>query len=386
MSDLKLIIDKLNYYIGELKVIKNTFNPFSFGHLLENIEEKLKNAFPSNQEYYYIFKYNNIEDVDNKINNIKIIIDLFEKDSKNKIIDNGVIQLKDKLIKLLKYSEKFKSIEFKDSHYDNNDVTDFELWKSNISDLFRNYEFKIYKFEKLFLEVENIEYIKYMYSDDVKKSYIIESTLEQIIREIRQILVEIIIALNKHGSEILLENNKNKIKKVKDIIKNKNSSLGRKCIIRNQGCSYTFNNSNICFIACPSSNEIALELDIIKEKLKKFKLKPYIAVSEKVYNKDIFCEKICSKIIESKFCIAILNEVINDKKGVIEPNPNVYYEYGIMTALNKHIIPIQEEKHKLAFNIQSLDILKYNKSNFSKLIEEAIKEANAGKTGIQNEK
>ena len=66
-----------------------------------------------------------------------------------------------------------------------------------------------------------------------------------------------------------------------------------------------------------------------------------------------------------------MNEV-SDKKGIKKPNANVYYEYGIMTSFNKNIIPIQKESHQLAFNIRGLDILKYNNSNFSTLIENAI--------------
>lgn len=57
------------------------------------------------------------------------------------------------------------------------------------------------------------------------------------------------------------------------------------------------------------------------------------------------------------------------------PNPNVYYEYGLMTSLEKHIIPLQKESLRLAFNIQSYDTIKYTGKNILPEIERAIKDA-----------
>ena len=163
----------------------------------------------------------------------------------------------------------------------------------------------------------------------------------------------------------------------------KNSN--QKCIIRDQDCNCTNNSSNICFIACPHSYQIKLELDLVQKISKKLGFKPYIAVREKVFNKDIFCEKICSKIIEAKVCIVFLNEIATGKKKIKKPNANVYYEYGMMTALGKNIIPISKEGQKLAFNIQSLDILRYNKKNFSGLIKYALKQFISTERISQNE-
>ena len=82
-------------------------------------------------------------------------------------------------------------------------------------------------------------------------------------------------------------------------------------------------------------------------------IEPYIAVEQRAFQKDIFCEKICSKIIESQFCIVFLNDVIDEVDRVRKPNANVYYEYGLMTAFGKKIIPIQLEGQSLAFNPSS---------------------------------
>jgi hypothetical protein len=152
----------------------------------------------------------------------------------------------------------------------------------------------------------------------------------------------------------------------------KEVKINKKCIVRNQECKRIFEGSRICFIACPNNDEVALELQIIQQSLREANIEPYIAVENREYQKDIFCEKICSKIIESQLCIVILNDVVDKKDNITKPNANVYYEYGLMTAFCKKIIPVQLENQNLAFNIQSLDTLKYNKKNFKAQIDEAV--------------
>lgn len=146
-----------------------------------------------------------------------------------------------------------------------------------------------------------------------------------------------------------------------------------RCLVRHQDCKRIFGGSRTCFVACPNSEEIALELEIIRQKLREANVEPYIAVDQREFQKDIFCEKICTKVIESLFCIVILNDVTDAIDSVRKPNANVYYEYGLMTAFRKRIIPVQSMGHSLAFNIQSLDTLKYTRKDFSTQIEEAIR-------------
>jgi len=64
---------------------------------------------------------------------------------------------------------------------------------------------------------------------------------------------------------------------------------------------------------------------------------------------------------------------VTERVGI--PNPNVYYEYGLMTSLRKHIIPLQKADMKLAFNIQSDDTVKYNSKNIASELDRAIKDA-----------
>ncbi|MGD0954616.1 MAG: hypothetical protein ABR985_19895 [Methanotrichaceae archaeon] len=114
-------------------------------------------------------------------------------------------------------------------------------------------------------------------------------------------------------------------------------------------------------------------LELISEKLSKVGIEPIIAVRERAYGQDIFCTKICGKIIESRFCIVFLDDSVKDGTNI--PNPNVYYEYGLMTSLRKHIIPLQKEDMELAFNIQSYDTIKYSPKNIATEIDRAIRDA-----------
>lgn len=146
----------------------------------------------------------------------------------------------------------------------------------------------------------------------------------------------------------------------------KTGRVNQKCIVRGKKCESIFEESRMCFIASPS-DEVDLELEIIKQKLRDVDIEPYIAVEKNEHQKDIFCEKICSKIIESRFCIVILKEIAE------KPNANVYYEYGLMTAFDKKIIPIRPEGQSLALNIRNLDTLGYTEENLSTKMEDAIK-------------
>ena len=150
--------------------------------------------------------------------------------------------------------------------------------------------------------------------------------------------------------------------------------VNERCFIRKEHkCGKIFGASKSCFIACPDEDELKPILELFSEKLAKVGIETIIAVKERAYGQDIFCTKICGKIIESKFCVTILDDSIVDGKNI--PNPNVYYEYGLMTALGKQIIPLQKEDLKLAFNIQSYDTIKYTFGNIATELDRAIRDA-----------
>jgi hypothetical protein len=146
------------------------------------------------------------------------------------------------------------------------------------------------------------------------------------------------------------------------------------CFIRKEHkCGKGIGVSKSCFIACPTDDNLEPILGLMSEKLTKSAIEPIIAVKERAYGQDIFCTKICGKIIESRFCVVILDDTV--KNGNKIPNPNVYYEYGLMTALRKHIIPLQKDDLDLAFNIQSYDTIKYNAKNVAPELDRAIRDA-----------
>jgi len=151
-----------------------------------------------------------------------------------------------------------------------------------------------------------------------------------------------------------------------------NLDVNKTCIVRDRPCGRIFTCSNTCFVACPAPDEVGLEIDIIKSALLDEDIEPYIAVEHFEAARDVFCTKICTKIIESKFCVVVLSGNTNEE-GVVIPNPNVYYEYGAMTAWKKYIIPIQRSDQRLVFNIQSLDTIKYMPGNFKTQFEQAVR-------------
>jgi hypothetical protein len=130
-------------------------------------------------------------------------------------------------------------------------------------------------------------------------------------------------------------------------------------------------------IACPSTDVVKMLTDLISEKLRRNGIDPVVAIDIRAYGQDIFCTKICGKIIEAQFCIAILDDISESVHGknVNIPNPNVYYEYGLMTALDKYVIPLQKEGQDLAFNIKTHDTIRYSPGDVSAEIEKALKEA-----------
>jgi len=150
--------------------------------------------------------------------------------------------------------------------------------------------------------------------------------------------------------------------------------FNERCFIRkDHKCGKLFGASKSCFIACPTDDDLEPILELMSEKLSKVGIEPIIAVKERAYGQDIFCTKICGKIIESRFCIVILDDTMDDGKNI--PNPNVYYEYGLMTSLRKQIIPLQKKDLELAFNIQSYDTIKYSSRNIGAELDRAIKDA-----------
>jgi predicted nucleotide-binding protein len=149
------------------------------------------------------------------------------------------------------------------------------------------------------------------------------------------------------------------------------------CIIGQPRCDFVYSSTRTCFIAY-GFNESSLEMDLMKKLLEERGILPIEAGGYLAPAQNAFCAKICSKIITSQFCIALLNN--DEKNGNEIPNANVNMEYGLMLGFNKYVIPFQKESQKLPFNIAGLDTIKYDNKNFKDkaitAIEQAIKETN----------
>lgn len=129
----------------------------------------------------------------------------------------------------------------------------------------------------------------------------------------------------------------------------------------------------MAFIAAPSDDDFRLELEILVELLRQKEYEAYIAVLNLDPGKFAFCTKICSKIIQSQFCISLLNPSPHRTNPDIKiPNPNVHLEYGLMLAFKKHVLPFQKEGETLAFNISPLDTIMYTGANFKDKADRAI--------------
>jgi len=126
----------------------------------------------------------------------------------------------------------------------------------------------------------------------------------------------------------------------------------------------------MAFIIGSGSRQFEEDIKAIKEALAGFGLQGYFALlSEEQKGLDAFCDKICSKIQESRFCVAMLNnpvvEMVEKKTkvklgSVKSPSANVYFEFGMAVALRKHVIPVIRGGSKLPFDVQHLDAIIYN--------------------------
>jgi|GEM_PF-3107539 len=128
---------------------------------------------------------------------------------------------------------------------------------------------------------------------------------------------------------------------------------------------------DLVFIIGSGSPEFTDDLNVIIEVLDGKGLKgDFALLNDEEKGFDAFCNKICSQILNSQFCIVMLNDPIaleyidkatKEDRIFRAPRPNVYYEYGIAVARKKRIIPlIRGEMMPLPFDVQHLDAIVYN--------------------------
>lgn len=141
------------------------------------------------------------------------------------------------------------------------------------------------------------------------------------------------------------------------------------CLISDSRTCIVSSDKDTIFIIGSGSREFKKEIDAIRNVLDELGLSGYFALlSPKEKGLDAFCDKICRKIKESIFCIALLNDPIISKKEetgnqniakVRIPSANVYYEFGMAVAFGKNVIPIIKKGLDLPFDVQHLDFIVY---------------------------
>jgi len=141
------------------------------------------------------------------------------------------------------------------------------------------------------------------------------------------------------------------------------------CIIGLPRCDFVFSSTRTCFIAYGFKTS-PMEMEILRSLLEKRGIQCEEAGGQLAPGQNAFCQKICSKIIISQFCIVLIN--LDEKEGTFMPNANVNMEYGLMLGFNKYVIPFQHEKYSLPFNVSGLDTIKYANEDFARKADEAI--------------
>lgn len=141
--------------------------------------------------------------------------------------------------------------------------------------------------------------------------------------------------------------------------------VGR-CLFANRPCDRVVGRqADTVFIAAPSADEYHWEVIAAKDVVAQSGLRPEVAVHKQLLSEEIFCEKICTYIVESRFCIVFATGC----------NPNVFYEYGLMRPLRKRVISLQRADEKPAFNVQHLDTVRYRQTTLREMLTDAVEAA-----------
>jgi len=141
------------------------------------------------------------------------------------------------------------------------------------------------------------------------------------------------------------------------------------CIVGLPRCDFVFSSTRTCFVAYGFKTS-PLEMTIIRNLLEHRGIQCEEAGGKLAPGQNAFCQKICSKIITSQFCIVLLNH--DEENGKLVPNANVNMEYGLMLGFNKYLVPFQQETHTLPFNVAGLDTVKYDNTSFESKASTAI--------------
>jgi len=131
----------------------------------------------------------------------------------------------------------------------------------------------------------------------------------------------------------------------------------------------------ICFLAAPCAPEAQANIDILVGTLEDIGVNCVVAERRQKFSQDIFCQKICRPIIESRFCILLLQECAPALGAPQAPNPNVYYEYGLMCSLRKLAVAFTPTGQHIPFNVSHLDLVQYDPPPLPVVAADALQSA-----------
>jgi hypothetical protein len=132
-------------------------------------------------------------------------------------------------------------------------------------------------------------------------------------------------------------------------------------------CGHFSGSEESVFIAVPEKVKYEMEINTLNDLLRAKGLKAYIMPELSDHDKIMFCERVCSKIISSRFCL-----VFTDKN--LARSVDVHLSYGIMLAFDKIVIPLEKAVHETDKSAPLPAIL-YYPDNFRSIAQTIIKEA-----------
>lgn len=359
MEKILLKLSSLKEFLIKLKKIKEKPNQEAYLESTKNIEFYLKDLFNLNPELFYIFKYRKITDnltvdIDFAINRLSLIIELIEKIAENKDIYEEVSGLRDEIVKLLKDSDNF--------NIRKPDIIDYELWVNDLQNFFKLNRFTL-SFQTDFIRITSKEYKQLRTFDGRDNLDVSFPQITSNIENIRELLVEIIITLIKHGAKIIKES----VLPTQINVSQSTKNTSIKCFIIGTPCctKKITEKDNLIFLAYNYNNkkiEKVIDEDI-KPILTEKKLIPKIAKDLKV-NYDFMC-KICQLIQESKYFLA----------DISDQNFNVGFELGIAVGLGKNTILMADIDSKEVSDLKRTEVIRYNydldklKQDFSDMLK-----------------
>ena len=132
-------------------------------------------------------------------------------------------------------------------------------------------------------------------------------------------------------------------------------------------CGHFSGSEESVFIAVPEKVNYEMEINTLNDLLRVKGLKAYIMPELSDHDKIMFCERVCSKIISSRFCLVFT-------ENNLARSSDVHLSYGIMLAFDKIVIPLEKAVHETD-KLAPLPAILYYPDNFRSIAQAVIEEA-----------